>query len=252
MGEAGSASKAEVIDFYDGFVSRQARVGVNRRHHAILDWLRRFGLGPADSVLEVGCGIGTLTELLAEALPEGSVLGVDVSPKSIEIARERLARFDNATLAAGDVLEVEVAGRYEVVVLPDVIEHVPLEAHGELFARVASWVKDDGFVLLHYPNPHHLEWCQANHPDRLQIVDQPIHADLLMANAYRSGLYLAYYERYSIWLREGDYIVAVLRLSSGVGEFTRLPQPKPSIASRLAGRASRLGRRLAGAERASS
>jgi hypothetical protein len=99
---------------------------------------------------------------------------------------------------------------------------------------------------LHYPNPHHLEWCHVNNPENLQIIDQPIHADVLLANAYRHGLYLDYYERYSIWIREGDYVVAVLRPGAGVGEFTRLPQPKPSLWARASHRIKRAARRMSG------
>jgi trans-aconitate 2-methyltransferase len=243
-GEGGQASSAEVSDFYDEFVERQARVGVNRRHQAIVAWLRRFGLRPDDSVLELGCGVGTVTQLVAEELPRGSVLGVDLSPHSIDTARERLAAYENVRVITADVVTADVDGAFDVVLLPDVIEHVPLEAHDALFARVASWVKPDGFVLLHYPNPHHLEWFHEHRPERLQIIDQPIHADVLLANAYRHGLYLDYYERYSIWIREGDYVVAVLRPSGGVGEFTRLPRPRPSLPARAVRRAKRVARRL--------
>jgi trans-aconitate methyltransferase len=236
-----------VTAFYDRFVGRQTRVGINRRHEAILAWLLRFGMRPGDRVLEVGCGAGTLTQLLAEALPEGSVFGFDLSPKSIEAARERLASFGNVEVVAGDVLEADAGEEpYDVVVLPDVIEHIPIEMHDALFGRIASWVKPEGFVLVHYPNPHHLEWFHEHHPERLQIVDQPIHADLLTANAYRHGLHLDYFERYAIWVREGDYVAAVFRPASGVGEFTRLPPPRRSPARRAAGRASRAARRLLG------
>src|SRR6185436_13791496 len=129
----------DVATFYDEFVDRQTKVGVNRRHQAILGWLKRFGLQPDSRALEIGCGVGPLTQLLAEALPQGSVVGTDLSPKSVDAARERLASFGNAELVAGDVLEVEIDERFDVVVLPDVIEHIPLESHDALFGRVASW-----------------------------------------------------------------------------------------------------------------
>jgi len=239
----------DVATYYDEYVGRQEAVGINRRHRSILDRLLRLGLRPDHRVLEIGSGVGTVTELLAGALPRGSVLGTDLSPKSIEAARERLASFGNVELVAGDVLEAEIPGRFDVVVLPDVIEHIPVELHSALFGRVASWVKDDGFVFVHYPDPHHLEWCRVHRPDKLQVIDQPIHADVLVANAYPHGLYLDRYERYSIWVREGDYVAAVLRPSAGVGEFTQLPPPRPSLARRAARRLRGLARRLAGRDR---
>jgi len=165
---------------------------------------------------------------------------VDLSPRSIEAARERLASFRNVRLVAADVLEFDLHETFDVIVLPDVIEHIPLDLHGALFKRVASWVAPNGFVLLHYPNPHHLEWCQAHTPEVLQVIDQPIHAEVLLSNACPHGLYLDFFQTYSIWIREGDYVVAVLRPRAGTGSFTRLPGRRPSLLRRVGGRISRL------------
>jgi trans-aconitate 2-methyltransferase len=220
--------------FYDELVGRQTTVGVNERHRAIVAWLRRFGLKPSHSVLEIGCGVGTLTELLASALRGGgSVLGVDLSPKSIEAARARLAAFDNVRVEVGDALEMNLGGPFDVVVLPDVIEHIPLELHPRLFERVASWTTRGGFVLLHYPNPHHLEWYHKHDPGSLQFIDQPIHDDVLLSNAYPYGLYLDFLQTYSIWIREGDYVVAVLRPVRPEGTFTPLESKPPFIVTRI-------------------
>lgn len=234
----------DVKGYYDDFVTRQTAVGVNERHHAVLSWLQRFGMSSCDNVLELGCGVGTATELIAEAVPQGSVLGVDLSPKSIEAAQARLEAFSNVRLLAADLLKVEIPGRYDVVVLADVIEHVPLNDHAILFQRVASWVAPEGFVLLHYPNPQYLEWCHVHRPQNLQIIDQPVHADVLLANVYAHGMYLDYFERYSIWVREGDYVVAALRPAAGIGNFTDLPGPRRTVSERVWRRAVRIGRRL--------
>ena len=225
--------------FYDKYVDRQLSAGVNARHHLILRWLNRFGLQANDRVLEIGCGVGTLTGLMAAGLgSQGSILGVDLSPRSIDAARGRLAEFDRVQLLAGDILEVEIAGQFDVVVLPDVIEHIPSELHPALFRRIAQWVKASGFVLLHYPNPLFLEWCHTHRPDVLQPVDQPIHADALSANAYAAGLRLDHLETYSIWVAEGDYQVAVLRPRRGNASFTFLEE-KLSLADRVKGRIRR-------------
>jgi 2-polyprenyl-3-methyl-5-hydroxy-6-metoxy-1,4-benzoquinol methylase len=234
-----------VPEFYDDYVARQAAVGINARHRSILRLLTRFGLDHGDRVLEVGAGIGTLTELLAEYLnPHGSIVAMDLSPNSIAVAKNRLARFHNIELLTTDALRFQSETRFNVVVLPDVIEHIPPELHPSLFHRIASWLQDDGFALAHYPNPYHLEWVAQHRPQLLQVVDQPIHAHQLVGNAYAAGLYLDHYERYSIWVREGDYIVAVLKPSAGVGDFHDLPETKPSLMARARGHALRRGRPL--------
>ncbi len=67
--------------FYDEYVSRQLAVGVNERHHAILHWLLRFGLRHANRVLEIGCGVGTPTGLIADAIgPEGALASSASAP----------------------------------------------------------------------------------------------------------------------------------------------------------------------------
>jgi trans-aconitate 2-methyltransferase len=233
----------DVKGYYDEYAGRQAAVGVNKRHRAIRDWALKFGMRPDHSVLEIGCGIGTLTGLLAEELGSGgSVTAIDLSPVSIESARQRLKGFDNVSLLAADVLETDVEGSFDVVVLPDVIEHIPVERHRALFERVASWVKSDGFALLNYPSPHYQEWNRSHHPDRLQIIDQTIHVDVLASNTYPNGLYIDRLATYSIWIREGDYVVAVLRPLAGPGGFTELPGPRVSPVARVARRLRRLAK----------
>jgi cyclopropane fatty-acyl-phospholipid synthase-like methyltransferase len=229
--------------FYDEYVDRQTAVGVNDRHRAIMRWLKRAGLRGDHRVLEIGCGIGTLTQLLAEDLgSEGSILALDLSPKSIEVARTRLASFPNVRLEAADVLTLELTREFDVVVLPDVIEHIPLDLHGALFDRISAWLQHHGFALVHYPNPHYQDWLRDNRPELLQVIDQAVQADTLVANAHASGLYLDFLETYSIWIREGDYVAAVFRPTAGVGTFTEIPEPRPSLLSRGLGRLTRRSR----------
>ncbi|WP_394828007.1 class I SAM-dependent methyltransferase [Pendulispora albinea] len=62
------------------------------------------GIGPRDRVLDIGCGAGQSTRDAARAAVAGSALGLDVSAKALEIARERaLAEgLDNVTFEQGD------------------------------------------------------------------------------------------------------------------------------------------------------
>ena len=58
---------------------------------------------PGESVLDVGCGPGTTTLLLAERVgPAGRVVGVDVSAPLLALASERAAGFDNVSFVDAD------------------------------------------------------------------------------------------------------------------------------------------------------
>ena len=231
-------------DYYDGYAARQVRVGINERHRAIQRWLKQFGLRPGMDVLEVGCGVGTQTELIAADLRDkGRLLAVDLSPRSIELARARLAGRANVEFLAADAVELDLDRAFDVIVMPDVIEHIPLVGHLRLFANVRKWLRDKGFVLIHMPNPFFLEWLHRHRPDLLQNVDQPIFTETLLANTEPNGLYVHYLNTYSIWVPEGDYQVVVLKARRA--QHFNLASPPPSFRTRASAAVQKM-KRIAG------
>jgi 16S rRNA (adenine1518-N6/adenine1519-N6)-dimethyltransferase len=59
-----------------------------------------------DCVLEIGPGIGTLTQFLAEAA--GSVVAVEIDNKLIPILEDTLSSYDNVTVINEDVMKVDI------------------------------------------------------------------------------------------------------------------------------------------------
>jgi ubiquinone/menaquinone biosynthesis C-methylase UbiE len=54
--------------------------------------LEELGVGPDETVLDIGCGTGNLTlALLARLSPAGQVAAVDISPRMIEEARRKIS-----------------------------------------------------------------------------------------------------------------------------------------------------------------
>jgi ubiquinone/menaquinone biosynthesis C-methylase UbiE len=72
------------------------------RYGAVLR--RAWAVQPHDRVLDVGCGSGQTTREAARMVPEGSVLGVDLSALAIERAREvaRAEGLGNVTFERAD------------------------------------------------------------------------------------------------------------------------------------------------------
>lgn len=199
-------------DYYDDYAARQLRAGITKRHRAIRDWLQRFGLAPGMDVLELGCGVGTLTELIGDLLGNaGELVAVDISPRSVELARMRLRSRRNVEFVAGDILDLEVDRTFDVVVLADVIEHVPIESHVMLFRQVRRWLRDTGWVLVHTPNPFFLDWCHRHRPDLLQEIDQPVFTESLVASTQPNDLHIHHLSTYSVWVAAGDYQVIMLK-----------------------------------------
>ncbi len=62
------------------------------------------GLTPEDTVVEVGPGVGQLTQLLSDAA--GRVIAVELDAQMVQVLREELAGRANVEIVAGDILEV--------------------------------------------------------------------------------------------------------------------------------------------------
>jgi trans-aconitate 2-methyltransferase len=70
----------------------------DERTRPAVDLLARVALAEARHVVDVGCGPGNSTELLAARFPRADLLGIDNSPAMLEEARQRLpaVRFEAA------------------------------------------------------------------------------------------------------------------------------------------------------------
>lgn len=200
-----------VSDWYDGFSALQARTGVNIRHRTILRNAKRAGLRNGMHVLEIGCGIGRVTGMLAKATTKGSVLGVDISPKSIEHARRNLAKHRHVRFRVSDMTDFQENQRFDLIVLPDVIEHIPLEQHPALFATIVDHLAPNGRVLINVPNAELLEYLHKHEPQTLQVIDQPIHLNRLISIVYDHGLVLEEMHGYGLRYDLAEYTSILLR-----------------------------------------
>ena len=100
-----------------------------------------------ERVLDVGCGDGFITRSIAARLPNGSVVGVDASPRMIEVARSRPdpagadIRFE-----VGDVLALPFADEFDVVVSFNVLHWVVNQRAA--LTSIAESTKSGGRVIV--------------------------------------------------------------------------------------------------------
>jgi 3' terminal RNA ribose 2'-O-methyltransferase Hen1 len=135
----------------------EARVSLHeQRLSAVLAVLQASG---AKRVLDLGCGEGKLLRLLAPLPQFTEVVGVDVSARSLEIARQRLDRQrlpdhlkDRVRLLHGALTyrDARLEG-FDAAAVVEVIEHLDPPRLGA-FARILFGCARPGVVVLTTPN----------------------------------------------------------------------------------------------------
>lgn len=92
-------------------------------------------LRPGLSILDVGCGPGTITADLAERVAPGEVVGIDRGTDVIALASEQHASVPGLTFAVGDVYALDAEdGACDVVHAHQVLQHLsdPVAALAEM------------------------------------------------------------------------------------------------------------------------
>ena len=222
-------NKEQVEEFYDDFVKEQKKIGVSVRQRLIHNNLKKIGLKNNSNVLEIGCGIGTVSSLIIKSTPNGKFLGCDISPNSIKLANE-LYENTHAKFIVEDMSNFKSDIQFDYIVFPDVLEHIPVDQHSRLFENVAKVCTKDAKVLINIPEPNSLNWTRKNRPEALQIIDQSLSMQDLLNNTYPHGFFVESIKPYSIHTNADNYLKIVLVRNPTIenltlkGKFSQLIQ----------------------------
>lgn len=112
-----------------------------------LDLLLSSGIKKGNKVLDVACGTGIITPVL-HSLCERDVLGIDISPKMIEIAKANHRDEKGVRFLCEDFAEFKGDGDYDLVVIYNAFPHfVDLNALKKALLRTLK--KGGKAAILH-------------------------------------------------------------------------------------------------------
>jgi trans-aconitate 2-methyltransferase len=117
----------------------------------VLDLLARVRHPGPRLVVDLGCGPGNNTELIAERWPQARVLGVDSSPDMIAAARER-ERPGHLEFHLGDLTTWKPDEPADVVLLNAVLQWIP--GHAALLPGLVAMLAPSG--VLGFQMPGHM------------------------------------------------------------------------------------------------
>jgi ubiquinone/menaquinone biosynthesis C-methylase UbiE len=111
--------------------------------------IQTLGLGPGDTVVDLGTGTGrNLLELSKAVGPTGKVLGVDISPGMLERAAKRVRhnRSHNVTLIEADIATYQPPADTAAVIATYAMEMLP--NYDDVIARLAATLPAGARIAL--------------------------------------------------------------------------------------------------------
>jgi len=129
---------------------------------------------PGARLFSPGCGRGDKERILAAAFPDRAIVGLDLTPEILELARADAARagLENLTFEQGDFNRLELEPRsFDVVLGLGSIHHV--EALEAFWAAVRRALRPGGIVLAQeYIGPNRMQWSAAQVREGTRVLEE--------------------------------------------------------------------------------
>jgi SAM-dependent methyltransferase len=124
----------------------------------------------AHKILEVGCGEGAMTERITRLYPAAAVTAIDITPNVGRLFRGKTSSVKFCQESVENIAAKE-PGSFDLVILADVIHHVPAEARRSLLSAIAQAMAPTGSLIFK-------DWV---------VSSSPIHWLCLMSDRYLTG-----------------------------------------------------------------
>jgi trans-aconitate methyltransferase len=171
------------------------------------EWAReliaKLRLPGDEAVLDIGCGDGRATALIAERLPKGSVLGVDKSASMIALAAGRFppAADPNRTFRQMDATRLELPRAFDVAFSSAALRWV--HDHEAMLRGVRSCLRPGGRLLFQMGG-------RGNAAETLAVVDEVVARRRWRSSfdGFASPYHFCSPEDYEEWLPRAGFCVA--------------------------------------------
>jgi ubiquinone/menaquinone biosynthesis C-methylase UbiE len=166
IGEVDAATQERLAEILE------LRAADPQQKEMVQSYLSHLVLAPAARVLEIGCGTGPITRVLAQLTGVAEVVGIDPSPVFIARAGELAGPASNVTFEIGDGRALRFGdATFDAVVLHTTLCHVP---QPELVIGEAARVLRPGAALAICDGDYSTITVALGDPDPLQACIEAV------------------------------------------------------------------------------
>lgn len=142
------------------YMQRMALRNHIERYKVAQAWLREHFNNRTPHILDLACGTGFGSEILATL---GSVVGVDIEPEGIEYAKKYYGKSNIRYIVgnADDADFLESLGAFDAVVSLETLEH--LADHRSYLKWVRQALTSGGAVVVSFPQTFTMDWGIPHH-----------------------------------------------------------------------------------------
>lgn len=146
---------------YDRLVNGSVRLSgydaaffAERKAREIARTLSSRSISPAGlRLLNFGCGIGTGEPFLIRHLPGTLIFSIDVSRKSIEVARRRYRDMPMVRFAEFDGRHIPFPGPFDIILLAGVLHHLSPSERQDILTGLRDQLSAKGLLCIFEHNP---------------------------------------------------------------------------------------------------
>ncbi|HEV2275177.1 MAG TPA: cyclopropane-fatty-acyl-phospholipid synthase family protein, partial [Acidobacteriaceae bacterium] len=111
--------------------------------------VERARLSDGQSILELGCGWGSLTLTMAERFPNSSIVAVSNSAPQRAFLLERLRSMGrrNVRVVTADINQFDPSACFDRIVSVEMFEH--MRNYRALLGRIAGWLRPEALLFVH-------------------------------------------------------------------------------------------------------
>eukprot|EP00178_Gracilaria_changii_P010350 TRINITY_DN300_c0_g1_i1.p1 TRINITY_DN300_c0_g1~~TRINITY_DN300_c0_g1_i1.p1 ORF type:complete len:350 (+),score=60.18 TRINITY_DN300_c0_g1_i1:303-1352(+) len=138
---------------YSSCYYESADASLNAAEESMLRlYCQRAGLKDGMSVLDLGCGWGSLTLYIAENYPKCKIRGLSNSWTQRKFIEEEARKkgFKNVTITTADISKidrVEGCSTFDMIFSIEMFEH--MKNYGDLLKKMSSWMHKDSKLFIH-------------------------------------------------------------------------------------------------------